>query len=141
MSLSTPFLENSEKLKRKIILSEALGAFMLPNNPFAVPWIGGLIAFHYARVGLSPIEATYNACTGQGPVVDIIARPVTGALYPAFVAVCVVVSPVAMVVAHATGGKKAVDNLRDKFNEDLNKIENYVYGPMELPKRKIEVPQ
>lgn len=135
MSLSEPL---SEKPEKPIIpLSEVAEAFRLPGNPFIGHVLAVLTAFHYIRVAASPFEAAYNACTGQGHIVDIIARPVAGALYPPAVAVSLVAGIPAMGVALATGGIEAMDNLRDEYNRGLNKAEEYIYGRMEMPKRKV----
>ncbi len=134
MTLSEPLLE-----KPRIRLSEVANAFRLPGNPFIGPALAVLVIFHYGRVALSPIEATYDAATGKGRIVDIIARPVAGALYPAAVAVSLIAGIPAMGVASATGGREAMDNLRDEYNRGLNMAEEYIYGRMEMPKR--ELPQ
>ena len=140
MTLSELLLPEQPE-KRTIHLSEVGEAFRLPGNPFVVVALAGLTVFHYIRVAASPIEAAYDAATGKGRVVDIIARPVAGALYPAAVAVSLIAGIPAMGVARATGGREAMDNLRDEYNRGLNMAEEYIYGRMEMPKREIEVPQ
>lgn len=141
MSLSKPLLPERETETRKITLSEVAEAFRLPGNPFISVALAGLTVFHYIRVAASPIEAAYNAVSGEGRVVDIITRPVAGALYPAAVAVGLVAFIPAMGAVYATGGKEAMYQRRDQCNELLNKAEEYIYGRMKMPKREIQVPQ